>query len=376
MLLLLVVVAAAAVVGVACRYLVSRWGSFQAYFLVPATCLCCLVWALLMPSFASAVLLVWACLAAIGIECCVDPRGLPSQRHARSNAWVRVAMGLGCLALLADYGANIRAYDPDDIAASAAAAAAAAVAAAASASNATAAVVALQAAAAAGAVVRTPPPDGAQALATALAETLRLGLGLQFHPYAWLSLGSQVVLLFVMVSCDNWQRRLQHYSFAAEMGHLRNPANVAADGNNRAAAVAARSGAVPIAPGPAAANAAVSMPNGAPVSPTLAVNEESEDGLPLRRKPAPDTSSLASASSSGGGGGGGGGGKRRVAKEGMRVLCCGCGDRNNNNNHKKGRRPASGAATPEWLVTTLRFAFKNSALIFLCALCVRACVRA
>ena len=41
---------------------------------------------------------------------------------------------------------------------------------------------------------------------------------MQFHQNAWLCLGSEAALLFVVVCCDNWQRRLQYISFAAEMG--------------------------------------------------------------------------------------------------------------------------------------------------------------
>ena len=93
-------------------YLVSRWGAFQSYFLIPMACLCCLAWALVLPSFLSALLLVWACLAVVGIDCCSDKNALRSQKHARSNAWIRVPIGLGCVAILIDYAANIRFYDP------------------------------------------------------------------------------------------------------------------------------------------------------------------------------------------------------------------------------------------------------------------------
>lgn len=93
-------------------YLVSRWGAFQSYFLIPIACLCCLAWALVLPSFLSALLLIWACLAVVGIDCCSDKNALRSQKHARSNAWIRVPIGLGCVAILIDYAANIRFYNP------------------------------------------------------------------------------------------------------------------------------------------------------------------------------------------------------------------------------------------------------------------------
>jgi len=96
-------------------YLVSRWGAFQAYFLIPASCLACMAWAIILPGFVSAAMLAWACVAIIGVDCCKDPGALRSHKHARSNVWITIPIVLGFLAVLVDFGTSIRFYDPKSL---------------------------------------------------------------------------------------------------------------------------------------------------------------------------------------------------------------------------------------------------------------------